>query len=319
MQKKNAAGILSVLFSVFVWGISFVSTKVVLNELAPMTIALFRQLIAIIPLLLLMKLNKESFKLDKGEFKTFLIASVFGIVLYFLFENTGLTLTSASNASMLVAAIPVFALIAESIVKKARMELPSLICILSSILGVYFVIFEHGVFDFSSSSFIGNLFVLGAMASWIVYTFISTRLGQKYSSIKMTAVQTLMSIPLFVPFAASEFKQIKLPSLTALLNILFLGIFCSALAYVFYLYGMQKLGPVLPSAFLNLTPVVTVLAGMLFLSEALTLFQFIGAVLIIGSLMLLSFMKLKKPAKKAFEAIPQEGNPVKAEPDSVET
>lgn len=319
MQKKNAAGILSVLFSVFVWGISFVSTKVVLNELSPVTIALFRQLIAIIPLLLLMKWNKESFKLDKGEFKTFLIASVFGIVLYFLFENTGLTLTSASNASMLVAAIPVFALIAESFVKKARMELPSLICILCSILGVYFVIFEHGVFDFSSSSFIGNLFVLGAMASWIVYTFISTRLGQKYSSIKMTAVQTFMSIPLFVPFAVSEIKELKVPSLTALLNLLFLGIFCSALAYVFYLYGMQKLGPVLPSAFLNLTPVVTVLAGMLFLSEALTLFQFIGAVLIIGSLMLLSFMKLKRPTGKTFEAISQEEEPLKAEPDSVES
>jgi drug/metabolite transporter (DMT)-like permease len=213
-----------------------------------------------------------------------------------VFENQGLTMTSASNASMLVAAIPVFALVAESIAKKTRLELASLICIIASILGVYFVIFEGGVPDLSSDSFLGSLLVLGAMISWIFYTFISKKLGEKYSSLKMTTIQTILSIPLFIPFIVGESGQWKIPSNISLLNLLFLGVFCSALSYVFYLFGIKTLGPVLPSALLNLIPVVTIFTGTIFLSETLSIYQISGAVLIIGSLSFLSFMKMRKKA-----------------------
>lgn len=294
MKIKNTLGIPAVLLAVFFWGISFVSTKTVLLELPPVSIAFLRQFVALIPLLLLMLIQKEDFKLKKGEIFTFILATLFGIVLYFVFENKGLTLTSASNASMLVAAIPVFALVAESIAKGTRLEMASLLCIIASIFGVYFVIFEGGVPDFSSDSFFGSLLVLGAMISWIIYTFLSKKLGERYSSLKMTTIQTIISIPLFVPFIIGETSLWKMPSLLSLLNLAFLGIFCSALAYVFFLYGIKTLGPVLPSALLNLIPVVTILTGSLFLNEIPSFYQIIGAILIIGSLSFLSYMKTKK-------------------------
>ncbi len=307
MKIKSSLGIPAVLFAVIVWGISFVSTKIILNDLPPVTIAFFRQFVALVPLLILMAIKKESFRIKKGEFLTFLLAALFGIVLYFVCENKGLVLTSASNASMLVAAIPIFALVAESVTNRSRLELPSLFCIVASILGVYFVIFEDGIPDFSSDSFLGNLLVLGAMVSWILYTFLSKRLGEKYSSLKMTTIQTLMSIPLFAPFIFSEIGAWKMPSPVGLLNLVFLGVFCSALAYVFYLFGIQALGPVLPSALLNLVPVVTIITGALLLSEDLSGYQILGASLIIGSLTFLSVMKVRKkpnlPSDEVLNAI----------------
>lgn len=293
-MKKGFWGILFLLFAVFFWGISFVSTKIVLTGIAPVSIALFRQFIALVPLIAFMLIRKESFRLKKGDTKLFFAAAFFGIVLYFVCENNGLTLTSASNASMLVAAIPVFTLIIESITSRKRMSIASLGCILTSLLGVYCVIFENGVIDFSSKAFIGNLLVFGAMASWIIYTFMSKGLGGRYSSLKLTTVQSFFSIPLFMPFLISEIPTWHVPSIAVIGNLVFLGVFCSAVAYVFFLYSLHVLGPVLPSAFLNLIPVVTIITGMIVLSEKLSLLQISGSALIIGSLALLSLMKLRE-------------------------
>ena len=109
-MKNRFLGLLLMFLAIFVWGISFVSTKIVLTELPPVSIAFFRQFVAIVPLLAFMLIRQESFKPDKGDLKLFALASFFGIVLYFVFENTGLTMTTASNASMLAAAIPVLSL-----------------------------------------------------------------------------------------------------------------------------------------------------------------------------------------------------------------
>jgi len=293
MKTNKTLGILSVLFSVFVWGISFVSTKVVLAEFPPVSIAFLRQFVALIPLFVLCFLKKENLKIERNEVLRFILAAFFGIVLYFVFENNGLTLTTASNASMLVAAIPIFVLIVESIAQRKRISVPSLLCIIASVSGVYLVVFEGGLPDFSSGTFLGNLLIFGAMFSWIVYTFISDRLGKKYSSLKMTTIQTIISIPLFFPFVAGELGSWRVPSLTSILNLLFLGVFCSALAYVFYLGGIKILGPVLPSSLLNLIPVVTIIAGVVFLNETLSVYQAAGSILIIGSLTILSIYRTR--------------------------
>lgn len=293
MKINKPLGILAVLFSMLVWGISFVSTKVVLSELPPVTIAFFRQIAALVPLFILVFLRKEPIRIERKEIFSFILASFFGMVLYFIFENNGLTMTTASNASMLVATIPIFVLIAESIVRRKRIAVPSLLCIVTSVLGVYFVVFEGGSPDLSSETFLGNLLVFGAMFSWIIYTFISDKLGRKYSSLKMTTIQTLTSIPLFLPFVLGETSAWRMPSTVSILNILFLGIFSSGLSYVFYLSGIRMLGPVLPSSLLNLVPVITILASAIFLNEKISVYQAIGTVLIIGSLTVLSVYKIK--------------------------
>ena len=145
MRTHRFLPVIAVLFAVLVWGISFVATKVVLDDIPPVSIAFFRQMIAIAPLLLLLRANGESLRLAKGELRLFFVAAFFGLVLYFVFENTGLQYTTASNASMLVAAIPVFTLVIETIIHKKKLALFTLAMILVSIAGVYLVLFEDGL------------------------------------------------------------------------------------------------------------------------------------------------------------------------------
>lgn len=283
-----------VLLPVIFWGISFISTKVVLKEMPPVSIAFFRQLIAILPLVLWGIITHTSFKIALKDLLLLAGSSLFGIVLYFVFENNGLIHTTASSASMIVAAVPVFTLIVEMIFYKLKTNFKVIACIIASIFGVYLVISVNGRLDFSSSAFKGNMLVMGAMVSWVIYTVLSRKLSNRYSSFVITLYQTALSSLIFLPFLIPEIGKWKPLSTAALLNLLYLGVFCSAVSYFMFLYSIKKLGPTVSSAFLNLIPVVSVLAGYLILDEKLLPIQYGGMLIIMASLFLLNRTQQKK-------------------------
>jgi Predicted permease, DMT superfamily len=167
------------------------------------------------------------------------------------------------------------------------------ICIILSIIGVYLVISVNGKLDFSSSTFWGNILILGAMVSWVIYTILSRNLSNKYSSLVITTYQTAISIILFIPFVIPEIHKWHPVSFVPLMNLIYLGIFCSAVSYLSFLYAIKKLGSTVSSMFLNLIPAVSVVTGFLVLNERLMLIQYIGMILI-----MLSIFKLDKSHQK---------------------
>jgi len=162
-------------------------------------------------------------------------------------------------------------------------------CIIASITGVYLVISENGKLDFSSSSLYGSLLIIGAMVCWVGYTIINKKLDySKYSPLVLVFYQTLSAFILFIPFTLAEKSQWRPIPVYALANLIYLGIFCSALAYIMFMYASQKLGPTISSTFLNLTPVVSVTAGFFILGEVLSPTQLSGMIVIILSLLVIS-------------------------------
>ena len=184
-KKKHKEIYISYIFivlSVIFWGYSFISTKVLLKEIPPVSIAFFRQIIASITLIIWLLATKSFSKFKIRHFLVIASSGLFGIVLYFIFENNGLKFTSASNASMIVAAVPIFTLLSEVLLYKLKINLKMIYCIILSIIGVYLVITVNGKLDFSSSMLKGNLLMLGAMIAWVIYTIINKGLGKNYSS-----------------------------------------------------------------------------------------------------------------------------------------
>lgn len=289
--KKNKQYYLSLLFiilTVIFWGISFISTKIILKELPPSSIAFFRQIIALVPLTAALFITKSFQKIPIRHFLLIAASGFFGIVLYFVFENTGIKYTTASNASIIVAAVPVFTLISEILFFKMRPNFRVLLCIITSIVGVYMVISVNGRMDFTSSTLYGNLLVIGAMGCWVVYTIMNKGLGKQYTTLVLIFYQTLAGAILFIPFTVAEIPQWRVLSFTSLLHLIYLGVFCSALSYFMYVYASKRLGAAISSAFLNLIPVVSVAAGILVLDETLTLLQMLGMITIIASLYVIS-------------------------------
>jgi drug/metabolite transporter (DMT)-like permease len=235
------------------------------------------------------------------------VASLFGIVLYCVFENNGLKYISASEASIIVATIPIFTLLMDTLVDRQKLDLKTLLLVLGSWVGVYLVISGDGPVKLGSGNLKGSLMVFGAMVSWIIFTLITKRLSQQYDSLQMTFSQTLLSIPLFIPFIWQERTLWHWPSVTASAHLLFLGVFCSAVAYVFFLNGIHILGPGVASSYLNLIPLVTMAVGALFLGDRMAPLQLGGAVLILVSLGLISFFRLRlKKSEKIAEPLAEE-------------
>lgn len=287
--KEHYLALIYIILAIIFWGLSFISTKIVLTEIPPASIAFFRQIIATGTLLVWTLATRDFVKPTVKEFLAMAVAGFFGIVLYFIFENCGLQYTTAANASMIVAAVPVFTYFTEAVFFKLKITWRMIFCLLLSVVGVYFIISIRGRLDFSTVSFRGNLLVIGAMICWVIYVILNGRFTKKFSSIHLILLQSTASMLLFIPFIVPEIPRWRQISSVTFFNLLYLGVFCSAFSYYFYVYGVKRLGATMAAAFLNLIPVVTVSAGFIILQEKLVPFQIVGMVLVIISLYILNF------------------------------
>ena len=283
---------LAMLVTVTLWGMSFISIKTAVNEVPPITLALLRFMIASTILLIITKKVEPATKLQPNDLRKMIIAGFFGITLYFFFENTALKLTTASSAALITSIVPIVAITMDTLVFKTKVSLIKCIGILIAMLGAYLAITANGQLDFSSQTFIGNLFVVGAMLSWSLYTLLNKSFQGKYSGLFLTTYQSLFGTMFLIPLSLFEYNQWHFFSLTAFGNILFLAIGCSALGYFLYIYALSKLDVTITTLYLNLMSIIGVLGGHFFLQETIFPTQIAGGALIIFSIIMINFITL---------------------------
>jgi len=121
----------------------------------------------------------------------------------------------------------------------------------------------------SSSSPLGFLFMGGAALCWVAYALLTKPLSSRYGGLSITFWQILFGLFGCLPFAMAESARWQAPSLAVTLNVLYLGVLCSAVGYLLYIVAMDSLGAGTTSVFLNLVPVVSVAGAYLLLGERL--------------------------------------------------
>ena len=295
-QKALAAIISCVLF----WGFSFVSTKIALDVFPPMSLGMLRFAMAVVFLYFIkLKLAPEE-KLRLKDIPLLFAAGLFGVTLYFFFENNGISLVSASEASIAISTIPALLIITEWLsakiadLKKERVshngteyektEIVPLgarrwIGCFVSIAGVWLV---AGASFAVSGSILGYIYMTGAALSWVAYSFLTRSLFKSRSVIFIVFWQSVAGFICFIPFSIMELPNWGKAGAEVIIHLLFLGIFCSAMGHWFYVRALENLSVSVCGIFLNLIPVVTVIAGFLMLGERLSLLQWLGAALVLG-------------------------------------
>ncbi len=279
------------------WGFSFISTKVALTCFTPLSLAFYRFLIASIILFIIIKFKEPNSKMEKKDCKLFILSGFIGIFLYFLFENTGLKYVSASLGSILLSTIPVLAMVLDSIVYKEPFTLKKILSVLISVIGVCFVV---GI-NTSTSSFFslkGIILMLLASLSWVLYNLFTKPLYEKYTILTITYYQTLFGTFFFLillPFNPVDWHSV---TIIPILHVLYLGVICSALSYLLYVYSLEKLGTTICTILINLLPVITIVASMFTLGEKITLTQVFGTFLIISSVFIITGRKKSKTLRE---------------------
>jgi len=286
--RDRALPLLAVWGTVLFWGLSFVSSKTILNSgVPPMTMVCIRFVVATIILNLFLRRFDPGARLRKKDLLPLAVSGLFGVTVYFFFESRGIKLTSASHASLIIAVIPVVTVLAETVLFRTRITVLTGLGIALSVLGVVFVVNRPGS-RAGGVSIVGDLFMFGACLSWVVYIVLSKNLHQRLSELAITAYQSLFGTAFLIPLALLEMRQWVPITLAAGLNLAYLAVFCSALANFLYIYALSALGPISVSPYVNLIPVVGVLGGVILLGETLVWSQIVGGAVILAGVLLVS-------------------------------
>ena len=280
--------------TVLFWGLSFVSSKTILNSgVPPMTMVCIRFVVATVILNLFLRRIDPAARLRRKDILPLAASGLFGVTIYFFFESRGIKLTSASHASLIIAVIPVVTVIAEAVFFRTRISWLTGAGVVLSVVGVIFVVQPPGTGRSGSFSLAGDLFMFGACMAWVAYIVLSRNLYQRLSEIAITAYQSLFGTAFLIPLALLEARQWVPITLVAGLNLAYLAVFCSALSNFLYVYALSRLGPIAVSPYVNLIPVVGVLGGVAILGESIAWSQVLGGVVILAGVLLVS---RKQPA-----------------------
>jgi drug/metabolite transporter (DMT)-like permease len=274
---------LAISAAVLFWGLSFASSKAILNTgFPPMTMVCLRFFIAsavLVPLQLRLRVQGEA--PARRDLPLLLASGLFGVTFYFFFEARGIRLTSAANASLIVAAVPVLTLAADRLLFRASLSVAQGLGIALSVAGVFLIV-RRGSGQLPHA-LAGDLFMGGACLCWVAYILVSRRVQRRVRGLRLTTWQAVVGAVTLVPLALLERRQWVAPGPVVWLNLLYLGLACSALSYFLYLYALEGLEAVVASTYINLVPVIGVAGGVLLLGERLVLGQALGgAVVILG-------------------------------------
>jgi drug/metabolite transporter (DMT)-like permease len=278
-----------------VWGASFAVTRATVREIPPMTLAFVRFLLAGVVLWPIAYRRLRTVKILPSDRWGIFGLGIFGVSLYFAFENYSLKYTTASHGALIIATIPLATELAHAWAVRRR---PSMSVLAGSLVALLGVVLLLGADD-GEASLLGDLLMFGAVGCWIGYTFLADRLVRRYPNLLLTFLIMLIGAATLLPFALAEaaFGLVSRPSATAWAGVVFLGVFCSALAYLFWNRALPELGISTTNTLLYGIPLVGVLSGIIVLGEPLTAGILLGLILIPGGVFIAGYKSFKRSPK----------------------
>ena len=270
-----------ILLAVIFWGASFAATKIALQEIEPVTIIILRLILASLLLLVFALLTKKSFAINlKSHLWIFVLALI--AVFHLWIQVTGLKYTTASNTGWIIGTAPIFMAILALIFFKEKITLLQSTGILIAMFGLL-LLFGKG--DFTQIDLIenrGDLLVLGSAFTWGVYSMVNKKISLSYSPLMTIFFLFVMMSIIIAPFNIDKtiLNSVLHLSITGWISILFLGLFCSGVAYVIWAYSLRDLESAKVGAFLYLEPFITVLFAWFFLKEEITLVMILSGIII---------------------------------------
>jgi len=290
MKRKLKAYFYIVIVSIF-WGLSFLSIKISLETIPPMTLGLIRFVMAFFVLAAMKKVMSPNERLSIKDMPYAAGAGLIGVSLYFFMENNGVLRISASESSIIIGAIPIMSMFAERIFLKTKLGLRQYIGAVISTLGVWVIVSTNLQI---SGSITGYLFMFGAALSWVLYSFLTKPLFKTHTHIGITFYQTIFGVIGFIPFALFEAPAWIMPTSITWLHISYLALFCSAIGYYMYVSALKDLGIGISSVFINLIPIITVAAEFVFFQKLLSPIQLLGGAAVVAGVFIVSIESPKR-------------------------
>lgn len=299
-KKNKIVGHAAAFLTATCWGCSFIASKVLMEDahMTPVEVYVYRFVIAYVIMLAFTFKDIRS-KSWTDELQLALCGVCSG-TLYFLMENYALMYTTTGNVSLLSSISPIFTAILLSIIYKTKMKRGEVIGSAVAFFGVAMVIFSESIgkgLGLEIHPF-GDLLALSCAMSWAIYSIALKRLIPIYNTLFLTRKLFFYGLVTSVPLLLVQQQPLHLNAIfdlshpVYLLNLLFLAVMCSSMAYLLWNESMKIIGPLATNNYIYLQPPVTMIAGWFLLGEKIYMFGYIGCFMILMGLVLAD--KLKK-------------------------
>ena len=273
---------LALLTAMLLWASSFIALKIAFVSYDPMVVIFGRMLVATICFLLIAK--RFAHALDyyqKGDIKLILFMAFCEPCLYFIFEAKAVENTTASQAGIITAMLPLLVMMTAPLTLKETVSKRTWCGGLVAVSGVIWLTLASSPAENAPHPMLGNFLEFMAMVCATGYTIALKSLTARYSPFFLTAVQAFVGCLFFFPllFLPSTQPVTELHPVSAL-AIIYLGAIISIGAYGLFNYGVKHVSTSHAANFVNLIPVFAVLLGWLILNESFNGYQIMAAIVI---------------------------------------
>ncbi|MCA1056344.1 DMT family transporter [Rossellomorea aquimaris] len=285
-MSKNKATIAASFYasmSISFWGISFVSTKAVVDTIDPYTLLVLRFAIGALFLFMVLVLKRYPLFFPLRYLPHLIVLGVLGVFVHQVIQATALITIDASAAGWMISFSPVFTVILSMIFLHEKMTFIRTAGMLLAIAGVLMV--TNGGSgkgpDFVMS--MGYLLMILSTLNWAVYSVLLKKLRIPLPSLVVTFYMSLVGCLLTMPFLLRSrgWEHMTLLSQGEWAHILFLGVFVSGVGYWYWGKALEVMDASKVSMFLYLEPLVTLIAAVLLLHEKILFVSILGGGIII--------------------------------------
>ena len=223
------------------------------------------------------------------DYGTFALLSLFGVVLNPLFFIGGLSLTTASNTSLLAVMIPVFALAVGSLLGFERLTKIKIIGIILAAVGVIILIDPRKA-SFSSQTTLGDIFIVINCLAYGIYVATSREAIMRNGIFRSMMWVFIFASIVTVPLGVWSLSLIDITSVSTgiWLTILWIGIGATAAPYLLNAYALSKVDPSMVAVFVYLQPLIGFSLAVLFLGESITPIFIAASLLIFAGVFLVT-------------------------------
>lgn len=274
-----------------IWGGTFIAGRVASLSMGPTAAAMWRYVVASVVLLALVVVREGGLpRLSTRQWTGVMLLGASGVAAYNLFFMYGLERVPASRGSLIIALNPVAILLGGALFMREPVTGLKLAGILVALAGVALVLGQGNPAElFSGHVGIGEIALFGCVISWATYTLAGKRILDGLSPLVASTYASLVGT-VMLTVAAGLTGGLRLPPMSweTTVALLFLGVFGTAVAFVWFYDGVRAIGPARTGIFINLVPVFAILLGALLLGERVEAAMLVGAAMVIGGVWLVN-------------------------------
>ena len=284
--SKNAAYFAGIGSSV-IFGLSFLFTKSALDYTNPVYFLSYRFFVAFITISFLRVFGAIRVRPYRKVFKELFFLGLVQPVMYFILENAGVSLSTSSEAGILLSTIPIFVMILARIFLKEKIALPRVLSILTALAGILLITAGKGLS--SGGTILGPVLLLGSTLTAAMYNILSRKASSKFTPWEITyhmmttGFSTFFTMAFVLSIIRGEpleyLSQFFVPSVFN--AALYLGTLSSVGAFFLINLMLSKLEASRATVFAYLSTVVSLLAGIIVRGERFLTVQIFGVVLIL--------------------------------------